>query len=68
VVEIFTKDLGIVSDVAARLGVDVPMAQAALAQYQAAVESGFGQLDDCAVVKVYEARADVEVVRTPSDD
>ncbi len=61
IVEIFTKDLGIVADAATSLGVDVPLTRAALAQFEAAVEAGWGKLDDSAVVKVYEARSAVDV-------
>lgn len=61
VVEIFTKDLGIVAEAAASLGMEVPLTQAALAQFEAAVAAGWGQLDDAAVVKVYEARAGIDV-------
>ena len=61
VVEIFTKDPGIVSDVAQSLDVEIPMAHAALSQFEAAVAAGLGRLDDAAVVKVYEARSGVAV-------
>ena len=55
------EDLGIVADAATSLGVDVPLTRAALAQFEAAVEAGWGKLDDSAVVKVYEARSAVDV-------
>jgi putative dehydrogenase len=60
-VEIFTKDLGIVADAANALGVEIPLTQAALAQYDAAVAAGHARLDDAAVVKVYESRSGVNI-------
>ena len=71
IVEIFTKGLSIVAEAAAALGVDVPLTQAALAQFEAAVAAGWGKLDDSAVVKVYEARSGVNVAaaaRAAGDD
>lgn len=61
VVEIFTKDLGIVSETAADVGASIPLTETALLQFRAAVAAGWGQLDDAAVVKVYEAANDVSI-------
>lgn len=55
-VTIWPKDLGIVGTIAADAGLPVPMADAALAQFDAAVAAGWGALDDAAVTRVY-ARA-----------
>ncbi len=55
-VTIWPKDLGIVSDIAAGAGLPVPLTRAALGQFEAAVEAGWGAHDDAAVTRVY-ARA-----------
>ena len=56
-VEIFVKDLGIVSDVARAARFPAPLAAAALQQFLAASGAGFGQEDDSAVAKVYARNA-----------
>jgi putative dehydrogenase len=61
VVDIFTKDLGIVADAARALQFPLPLASAALQQFLAAAASGYGREDDCAVVKVYEQLAGIDV-------
>ena len=55
-VNIWPKDLGIVSDIASASGFDAPITRAALDQYLKAVDMGLGPEDDAAVIKVY-ARA-----------
>ncbi len=55
-VEIFVKDLGIVSDIARVARFPAPLAAAALQQFLAASGMGHGREDDSAVAKVY-ARA-----------
>ncbi|MEL6372544.1 MAG: L-threonate dehydrogenase [Pseudomonadota bacterium] len=53
-VDIFVKDLGIVTDHARRSAFPVPLAAAALQQFVAASAMGIGAEDDSAVIKVYE--------------
>ncbi|MEM9709143.1 MAG: L-threonate dehydrogenase [Pseudomonadota bacterium] len=55
-IDIWPKDLGIVLSAAAEAGFEAPIAAAALAQFQRAVELGLGAEDDAAIAKVY-ARA-----------
>jgi 3-hydroxyisobutyrate dehydrogenase-like beta-hydroxyacid dehydrogenase len=55
-VDIWTKDLGIVTATAAAAGFPATLAETALAQFRAAAEAGLGRLDDAAVASVY-ARA-----------
>jgi 3-hydroxyisobutyrate dehydrogenase/2-hydroxy-3-oxopropionate reductase len=55
-VDIWLKDLGIVADIAQSSGLPVPISSNALAQFQAASESGLGNEDDAAIAK-YFARA-----------
>jgi len=61
VVDIFTKDLGIVADAARALQFPLPLASAALQQFLAASAVGFGRSDDASVVNVYEQIAGVKV-------
>ncbi len=58
---IFPKDLGIVLDAGRALDFPLPLTEAALEQYRLAVEAGHGQIDNAAVVKVYEQRGDIDV-------
>lgn len=58
-VDIWPKDLGIVSEIAAGAGLEVPLAQAALGQFSAASARGWGREDDAAVAKLYAAQAGV---------
>lgn len=51
-VEIFVKDLGIVSDIARAARCPAPLTAAALQQFLAAAGMGLGREDDSAVVKV----------------
>lgn len=55
-VDIWLKDLGIVTEIAGKAGLPAPLTGAALGQFRAASEAGDGRLDDAAVTKVY-ARA-----------
>ena len=59
--DIFPKDLGIVLDAGRALNFPLPLTEAALDQYRAAVEAGHGQADNAAVVKVYERRGGIDV-------
>ena len=55
-VDIWLKDLGIVTDIAASSKLPVPISSNALAQFRAASEAGLGNEDDAAIAK-YFARA-----------
>ena len=52
-VDIWPKDLGIVTDIARQAKLSTPVVAAALQQFLAASGSGLGGEDDAAVVKVY---------------
>jgi len=65
-VNIWPKDLGIVLDVAESAEFSAPITQAALAQFVAAAESGYGFEDDAAVAKVYAANAGVQLPKVNS--
>jgi len=56
-VEIFVKDLGIVSDIARNSRFSAPIAATALQQFVAASGMGLGSEDDSAVAKVYAQQA-----------
>jgi len=56
-VEIFVKDLGIVSDIARQSRFAAPIAATALQQFVAASGMGLGAEDDSAVAKVYALQA-----------
>ncbi|WP_428646489.1 L-threonate dehydrogenase [Roseibium sp.] len=60
-VNIWPKDLGIVTAIAGQSGLPLPLTESALAQFRAAVEAGDGQADDAAVVKVYARAAGLEL-------
>jgi 3-hydroxyisobutyrate dehydrogenase/2-hydroxy-3-oxopropionate reductase len=55
-VDIWLKDLGIVTDIAASSGLPVPISSNTLAQFRAASAAGLGNEDDAAIAK-YFARA-----------
>jgi len=56
-VDIFVKDLGIVTGSAHALGSPVPLADASLALYRAASEAGLGREADAAIAKILAERA-----------
>ena len=56
-VNIFVKDLGIVTDEASRHEAVTPLSDAALSLYQKASESGLGSEDDSAIVKILAQRS-----------
>ncbi len=60
-VDIFVKDLGIVSDVARAAKFSAPLSASALQQFIAAAGSGFGREDDAAVAKIYARNAGLEL-------
>ncbi|KAG0624148.1 hypothetical protein M758_3G227500 [Ceratodon purpureus] len=59
--DIFIKDLGIVSSEAKRLNLPAPMASTALQQFLSGSAAGFGRQDDAALVKVFEMITGVKV-------
>lgn len=65
-VNIFVKDMGIVTEEAERLGVETPLSKEAKALYQAARDAGLGSEDDSAVVKVLAARSGVTLPGAPT--
>ncbi|MEM9797247.1 MAG: L-threonate dehydrogenase [Pseudomonadota bacterium] len=60
-VEIWLKDLGIAAAAAQSAGMDLPLAETALAQFRAAAEAGLGREDDAAVAKIYANQAGVDL-------
>ncbi len=64
-VEIFVKDLGIVSDIARASRFSSPLSAAALQQFLAASGMGYGREDDAAVAKVYAHNAGLKL---PGDE
>lgn len=60
-VEIFVKDLGIVSDIARHERFATPLAATALQQFVAASGMGLGAEDDAAVAKVYAQNSGVKL-------
>lgn len=63
VIEIFTKDLGIVADVARNLNFPLPLMSSALQQYLATAARGYARDDDASVVKLYEELSGVSVAK-----
>ncbi|MEZ8061346.1 MULTISPECIES: L-threonate dehydrogenase [Vibrio] len=53
-VDIFVKDLNLVSDTAQDLNFPLPLSSAALNMFVSASNAGFGQEDDSAVIKVFQ--------------
>ncbi|ADZ69561.1 L-threonate dehydrogenase [Polymorphum gilvum] len=66
-VDIFVKDLGIVRDTAAGGGLSVPLAEAALARFEAAREAGLGREGDAAVVKIYAREGRIPLPGEPDE-
>lgn len=60
-VNIWPKDLGIVSDIAEGAGLPVPLTTAALNRFRAAAEAGDGPSDDASVVRVYAREANLKL-------
>jgi 3-hydroxyisobutyrate dehydrogenase len=57
----FVKDLGVVLEIGKMHRFPLPIAAAAHQQFLAAAAAGLGQLDDAAVVQVYERLAGIDV-------
>lgn len=60
-VNIFVKDLGIVTSEADKAGASTPLTAAALALFKEATESGLGLEDDAAVAKILAERASIKL-------
>lgn len=60
-VNIFVKDLGIVTQEATQQNIVTPLSEAALILYKRASESGFGSEDDSAIVKVLAKQSDIKL-------
>ncbi len=63
-VDIFVKDLNLVSDTAQDLKFPLPLSSAALNMFVSASNAGFGQEDDSAVIKIFQG-IDLPGVNTP---
>ncbi len=57
------KDIVNIEEVAARFDASLPVVNAMVATYRAALDMGLGELPKSAMIKVYEARLDQEVRR-----
>ena len=66
-VEIFVKDMGIVTETGHDLRFPLPLSAAAQQQFNAASAAGFGREDDCAVIKVYERLAGIALPPAAND-
>lgn len=64
-VNIWPKDLGIVSDIAEGKGVPLPLTQASLEQFRKSADAGDGFIDDAAVTRVFAREAGVKL---PGDE
>lgn len=60
-VNIFVKDLGIVTSEAEKAGASTPLSASALALFQEAATSGLGLQDDAAVAKILASRAGIRL-------
>ncbi|MDH4989395.1 NAD(P)-dependent oxidoreductase [Aquamicrobium lusatiense] len=60
-IDIFVKDLGIVTDAASGAKLDLPVSQAALERYRAASAAGMGREGDVALVKLYAAQSGIDL-------
>lgn len=61
-VDIWIKDLGLVLDTGKENQLPLPLSAAAYQLFMMATASGFGRLDDAAVIKVYEKLANFSVL------
>lgn len=60
-INIWPKDLGIVTDIAASANLPLPLTETALSQYRAAAESGLGLEDDAAITRLVASRAGLKL-------
>lgn len=56
-IDIWPKDLGIVTDIAQGAALPTPVAEAALTRFREASRQGLGALDDAAITRLYAAEA-----------
>lgn len=63
VTEIFTKDLGFVTDIARSIEFPLPMTSLALQQFVATASSGYARHDGIALAKVYENIGGVDIAK-----
>ncbi len=66
-VDIFVKDLGIVTQTGRDLRFPLPISAAAQQQFTAAAAAGLGREDDSAVIKVYERLAGIQLPAPAND-
>ncbi len=66
-IEIFVKDLGIVTQTGRDLRFPVPLSAAAQQQFTAAAAAGLGREDDAAVIKVFERLAGIQLPSAAND-
>ncbi|MBN7776513.1 NAD(P)-dependent oxidoreductase [Nitratireductor aquimarinus] len=67
-IDIFVKDLGIVTDAASGAKLDLPVSQAALERYRAASAEGMGREGDIALIKLYAAQSGIDLPPKRYDD
>lgn len=67
-VDIFTKDLGIVLQAGRELSAYTPVTAAVMQLFLAADAAGFGRMDDSSVVKIYERIMGVDVAAAADAD
>lgn len=67
-VEIFVKDMGIVTETGRSLRFPLPLSAAAQQQFTAASAAGLGREDDSAVIKVYERLAGIRLPAAANDE
>ncbi len=60
---IFVKDLGIVHDLGASLGLSLAVADAALTLYRRAADAGMAHLDDSSVIEIVRTASNEEMTR-----
>lgn len=65
-VDIFVKDMGIVTSATQSMGLSTPLSDAAKALYAEAQAAGLGREDDSAIAKVLAARGKVELPGGPA--
>lgn len=67
-VDIFVKDLGIVTETGRSLRFPLPLSAAAQQQFTAAAAAGLGREDDAAVIKVYEKLSGINLPQAANDE
>lgn len=66
-VDIFVKDLGIVTSEGQSAGFPLPLSETALSLFKEAKDAGYGREDDSAVAKIYAAKGQVVLPGTKKD-